>query len=164
MKSISKGKDADKYQRVVSHAFGRIFRGSLRNMSLKADMDSGIKEVDAVFTNCADKGFFHDLKNKVECNYIMVEVKNISIDPENTEVDQLNGRFDPKRGCFGILICAEISDKKKVVARCRTHIGNGNHIIVLTSQDIIELLEYKREENIDDINDFMDKKLKEILF
>ena len=37
-------------------------------------------------------------------------------------------------------------------------------MLVLTDEDIFEILEYAREKNSNDINDFMDKKLREILF
>ena len=163
IKSIPTGRDnAEEYHRIVAHAIGRIFRGSLRNMELKVDADEGMKEIDIVFTNCASKGFFHDLKNKVECNHIIAEVKNISVDPKSPEFDQLNGRLKDKRGHFGILICRSISNKKDAVSRCRGYLPNL--VLVLTDDDLFELLEYTREKSIDDINYLMDKKLRRIIF
>ena len=163
IESIPKGKDAEKYHRVVSHAISRIFRGSLRNMEIKQAINGGIKEIDTVFTNWADKGFFHNLAKKVECNYPMVEAKNISRDPTNQELDQLNGRLNKNRGHFGILVCRHISNNDSVNSRCKTYLPE-NYLLVLTDNDLFELLGYAREKNIDDINDFMDKKLKELLF
>lgn len=163
IKSIPKGEYPEKYHRVVSHAISRIFRGSLRNMEIKQSINGGIKQIDTVFTNCADKGFFHNLAKKVECNYPMVEAKNISRDPTNQELDQLNGRLNKNRGHFGILVCRHISNDDSVNSRCKTYLPE-NYLLVLTDNDLFELLGYAREKNIDDINDFMDKKLKEILF
>ena len=161
--SIPKGQDAEEYHRVVSYAMGRIFRGSLRNMDIKVNIDGGIKIIDTVFTNSATSGFFNNLKSKVECTYPMIEVKNISGDPTNSELDQLNGRLNQNRGHFGILICRNVSNKNAVISRCKTYLQN-NHVLVLSDEDIFELLEYAREKADNDINDFMDKKLREILF
>ena len=164
IKGLPKGTyKAEEYHRVVSYAIGRIFRGSLRNMDIKVDVDGGIKIIDTIFTNCADNGFFHNLRSKVECNYPMIEVKNISGDPTNTELDQLNGRLNQNRGHFGILICRSTSNKNAVISRCKTYLPN-NYVLVLTDDDIFELLEYTSGKNINDVNDFMDKKLREIIF
>lgn len=164
IKNTLKGQDnAEEYHRVVSYAIGRIFRGSLRNMDIKVKIDGGIKIIDTLFTNSANGGFFNNLKSKVECTYPMIEVKNISGDPINQDLDQLNGRLNQNRGHFGILICRDVSDKNAVISRCKTYLPT-NHILVLSDEDISELLEYAREKNDNDINDFMDKKLREILF
>lgn len=164
IKNMSKGTDnAEEYHRLVSYALARIFRGSLRNMDIKVNIDGGIKIIDTVFTNCAENGFFNNLKSKVECTYPMIEIKNISGDPTNPELDQLNGRLNQNRGHFGILICRNITNKDAVIARCKTYLPT-NHILVLTDNDLFELLENSREKNQNDINDFMDKRLREILF
>lgn len=164
IKNIGRGKaDAESYHRTISYALGRIFRGSLRNMEIKVNIDGGIKIIDTVFTNSAEKGFFNNLRNKVESSYPMVEMKNISGDPTNTELDQLNGRLNQNRGHFGLSVCREISNKSAVLTRCKTFLPD-NYIITLTDKEIFELLEYSREKNQSDINDFMDKKLRELLF
>lgn len=164
IKGVNKGvEEAEDYHRIVSYAIGRIFRGALRNMDIKVNVDSGIKIIDTVFTNSADTGFFHNLRSKVECNYPMIEVKNVSGDPTNTDLDQLNGRLNQNRGHLGILICRNIENRSAVISRCKTYLPN-NYVLVLADADIFELLEYAREKSTNDINDFMDKRLKEILF
>lgn len=164
IKNISSGQEnAEIYHRITSHAINRIFRGSLRNMEIKVNIDGGIKIIDTVFTNCANEGFFHNLKSKVECTYPMIEMKNITGDPTNPELDQLNGRLNLNRGRFGILVCRTITDQKSVIARCKTYLPN-NYILVVTDQNIFDLLEFSREKNNNEINDLMDKKLRELLF
>ena len=162
--SLEKGTtDAELYHRLISHAVARVFRGSLRNMEIKVNIDDGIKIIDTVFTNCAKEGFFQNLKSKVECSYPMIEVKSISGDPTNTELDQLNGRLNENRGHFGILICRDVKDKARVCKRCKTYLPN-NYVLFLTDKDIFELLDYSKENSKDDISDFMDRKLRDILF
>ena len=74
--SLKKGTtDAELYHRLISHAVARVFRGSLRNMKIKVNIDGGIKIIDTVFTNCAKDGFFQNLKSKVECSYPTLAVK-----------------------------------------------------------------------------------------
>lgn len=164
IKSIPTGtKSAEVYHRTVSHALSRIFRGSLRNMDIKIAVEGGVKIVDTVFTNSAKDGFFHNLRNRVDCSYPMVEVKNISGDPTNTELDQLNGRLNPTRGYFGLLVCRDVLDQGAVTARCRTYL-NDRYILVLADEDLFELLAYARESNRDEVDDFMDRKLRQLVF
>ncbi len=155
--------DAETYHRVVSLAIARIFRGTLRNMSIKVEVDGGIKIIDTVFTNCADKGFFHNLKSKTECAYPIFEIKNISGSPRNNEFDQLNGRLNDNRGHFGILVCRKADNEQTLYARCKTYRPN-NTVLFLTDNDIFELLDYSKENNQNEINDFMDRKLRSLLF
>lgn len=154
---------AETYHRTVSYALGRIFRGSLRNMDIKVDIDGGVKIIDTVFTNCADNGFFHNLRNKVDCTYPMAEMKSISGDPTNNELDQLNGRLNENRGHFGMLICRSVKDEDRVISRCKTYLPN-NYVLVLTDDDIFVLLEHSRQHDQTELDDFMDKKLRQILF
>ena len=164
IKAIPEGPEhAELYQRVVSHALARIFRGSLRNMDIKQAIKDGIKIVDTLFTNCAKEGFFHNLKGNVNCTFPIVEVKNYSDDTKNPEVDQLNGRFNDNHGHFGILVCRHIKEEDAMYTRCSSVLPNSI-ILFLTDKDIFELLELSREQSYDEISDFMDKKLRALLF
>jgi hypothetical protein len=164
LRSLNAGiDDAETYHRVVSLAIARIFRGSLRNMSIKVEVDGGIKIIDTVFTNCADKGFFHNLHSKTECAYPIFEIKNITGDPTNTEFEQLNGRLNDNRGHFGILVCRKADNQQAIYARCKTYRPN-NTVLFLCDDDIFELLDYSKENNQNEINDFMDRKLRSLLF
>ena len=127
---------------------------------MKVQIDGGVKIIDTIFTNHAINGFFKNLKDKVECTYPIFEVKNITVDPANTEFDQLNGRLNDNTGHFGVLVCRTVTKESEVIARCRTYRPN-NIILFLTDDDICTLLEYSRDSDIDD---FMDKKLREVLF
>jgi len=163
IKSIPEGVTPELYHRIISHAIARIFRGSLRNMEIKQEIDGGIKIIDTIFTNCAEKGFFKSLQNKIECNYPILEAKNLSGDPTNPDVDQLNGRLNANHGKFGILACRKVKNEEDVYKRCQTHLPE-RHILFLTDEDIIELLEHSRDGNANEISDFMDKKLRQLLY
>lgn len=164
IKSIPEGPEyAELYHRVSSNALARIFRGSLRNMDIKQNIKDGIKIIDTLFTNCAKEGFFLNLKEEIKCNYPIVEVKNYTDDTKNPEVDQLNGRFNTNHGHFGIIVCRHLNDEDKMYKRCATVLPDSI-ILFLTDKDIFELLELSRDNSFEDISDFMDKKLRRLLF
>jgi hypothetical protein len=99
----------------------------------------------------------------IESNFILVEVKNTNSDPMNPHVDQLNGRMSERTGQFGLLICQEVQDASSVITRCRTYLNN-HYLKVLSKKELIELLQYSMDRNLDEINDFMDSKLRRLLF
>ena len=90
-------------------------------------------------------------------------MKSIAADQTNNELDQLNGRLNENRGHFGMLICRSVKDEHRVILRCRTYLPN-NYVLVLTDDDIFELLEHSRQHDQSELDDFMDKKLRQILF
>jgi len=162
--SIPKGHDnAELYHRVISHAIARIFRDSLKNMEIKIDTNSGLKIIDTIFSNYAKDGFFLNLKSHCECNWPIFEMKNISEDPANREFDQLNGRFKTGRGNFGVLICREVEDEETVIDRCKSYFPDS-FIICLTDEDVIELMNLSRYNNLSEIYDIMDSKIRQIVF
>ncbi|MBN1860327.1 MAG: hypothetical protein JW840_02575 [Candidatus Thermoplasmatota archaeon] len=168
LKKLTPGPDyAEEYHRLVSQIIYRIFRGSLRNMEIKQEMDHGMKIIDTVYTNSAEKGFFENLskKFKIKCPYIILEAKNYSYDPENPEFDQLAGRLKDNIGKFGILVCRKIEDLSVAKERCEGYLDDGDkHIIFLTDEELLDLLELYQDNDLDSINDFMDKKIRPLIF
>lgn len=158
---------AEKYHRIASHIIYRVFRGSLSNMDIKQEMDGGRKIIDTVYSNTADKGFFANLSTtfQIKCPYIIVEAKNYSGDPGNEEFDQLAGRLKNEVGQFGILVCRKVKDVKAAMDRCQGYLSdNGKHVIFLTDEDLINLLELYQDGDVKGINDFMDLKLRPLVF
>ncbi len=163
IKKIKKGEEPEEYHRTISHALARIFRTSLRNMDMKVSINGGIKIIDTLFTNSAKEGFFQNLRTQINCIHLVVEVKNISEDPSNPEFDQLNGRLNTYRSKFGILLCREIKDESRAVSICKTYLPDHT-IIFLTDEDIFSMLKFSRDNQIEEINDFMDDRLKKVQF
>jgi len=172
LRNIPKGDKEDptapeKYHRLASQIIYRVFRGSLSGMELKRGMQNRLKVIDTVYKNDADAGFFYELHEtfKIPCPYIIVEAKNYNFDPENPEFDQLSGRLLDSVGKFGILICRDIQKYNVIKDRCQGYLDDGKkHIIFLTDNDLIELLELSQDNDIDGINGFMDKKIRSLLF
>lgn len=160
-------KNAAAYHRLASHILYRVFRGSLRNMKIEQYMDHGIKKIDTVYTNAADKGFFDRLSKtfRIKCPYIIMEAKNYKHDAANKEFDQLAGRLKDNIGKFGILVCRKIEDMKLVSKRCEGYLDDGKkHVIFLTDDDLMNLLELYEDGDIQAIDDFMDTKIRPLVF
>ena len=55
---------------------------------------------------------------------------------------QLAGRFSPRRGNFGILVCRTIADKATFAARCRDTADDGRgYIIGIDDDDLATLVQ-----------------------
>ena len=94
-----------------------------------------------------------------------MEAKNYSGDPGNEEFDQLAGRLKNEVGQFGILVCRKVKDVKAAMDRCQGYLSdNGKHVIFLTDEDLINLLELYQDGDVKGINDFMDLKLRPLVF
>ena len=56
------------------------------------------------------------------------------------------GRLSPNRGKFGIIICRDIANENLMIQRCRdAYLADQGLIIPLTDNDIITILEKKKE-------------------
>jgi hypothetical protein len=75
-------------------------------------VNEGRKRIDILFNNSSEKGFFSRLVqlHKFLCPYVSVECKNYAEDPQNPELDQLQGRFSRKRGMVGFLVCRSVPE------------------------------------------------------
>lgn len=171
LNSIPSGKKdsnaPEKYHRAASVIISRLFRNDLTDMEIKQDMDKGKKVLDTVFRNNAERGFFKDLSEKfnIKCPYIIVEAKNYKYDPSNNEFDQLAGRLKDNIGKFGILVCRKIDNQKVVQERCESYLDDGKkYVIVLTDEDLLELISLAKEDGQEGINSLMHKKIRPLIF
>jgi hypothetical protein len=102
--------------------------------------------------------------HQVLCPYVNIECKNYAEDPANPELDQLLGRFSRKRGRFGILVCRKINDADRLLKRLQDVVNNTEGvIIVLDDSDISKLLALKAENKNQEIDSYLEEKLKPIL-
>ena len=97
-----------------------IFYPHISNPTKEVEINDGRKRIDIVFDNTSKEGFFYDLfeKYNIPANFIMIECKNYSVDIGNQELDQLLGRFNKRRGKFGISTSRKVDDYKLLIKRC----------------------------------------------
>ncbi|MGE0135940.1 MAG: hypothetical protein AB7L91_11375 [Dehalococcoidia bacterium] len=135
--------DADSYHRSVESLLSALLYPALAFPQLEHEIHQGRKRIDITYTNVSTTGFFHWLADHYPAPHIFVECKNYSRDPANPELDQLAGRFSPRRGKFGLLVCRSIADKDRFRARCRdTADDDRGYIVALDDDDLVDLVEY----------------------
>lgn len=136
-------RSASDYQSLIVGIIHFLLYPNLSNPVLEREINGGRKRIDISFDNTADRGIFARLRQDpfMIAREVMIECKNYTHDLENPELDQLIGRFDPRRGRFGIITCRSISDKNKISARCTDAFQSQQGVVViLTDQDISDAL------------------------
>jgi len=133
--------DAHAYEVAVKNLFDAMFYPWLMYPETQTRIHNGRKIIDITYMNMAQDDFFRWLRDHYPAQYVIVECKNYTDDPANNEIDQLSGRFSPRRGKFGILVCRSVTDKDTMVARCRdTANDDRGFMIVLDDNDVRELV------------------------
>lgn len=141
LKAIPTGtKHANDYEKIVEQIISIIFYPDLMYPELQHKIHEGRKRIDIKYTNIAQKGFFYWLALNYPAPHIYIECKNYSSDIKNPEFDQIQGRFSPSRGKFGLLVCRNIKDKELAWKRCiDTAKDQRGYILILDDKDFEEL-------------------------
>lgn len=165
--NIETGNDgASDFHKISFDSLIEIFGVRVSNPDSEVKINDGRKRIDIVFDNSDNLGFFKKLNDvhHIKCPKIFVECKNYGKEIGNPEIDQLEGRFNKRRGEFGILLCRSIQNKQAMIQRCKDVMhDNKGYIIVLEDSDIIELLKFKEQKDEKSIDDFLSKKLDELI-
>jgi hypothetical protein len=158
--------DATNFHKISFDNLIQIFGVRVSNPDSEVQINNGRKRIDIVFNNSDNQGFFKSLSqlHNIQCPKIFIECKNYGSEIGNPEIDQLHGRFNSRRGMFGILLCRSIQDKKKLLDRCKDvmHDGKG-FILVLDDNDIETLLYFKEVKDENGIDNYLAKKLDELI-
>jgi len=120
-----------------------LFYPDLINPIKEYEIHQGRKRIDIKFTNAAERGFFKRMGDLAETRSIVVffECKNYNSELGNPELDQISGRFAPRRGKLGFIVCRTLADEALMVQRCRDTATDGRgYVIVLTDRKVEHLL------------------------
>ncbi len=156
---------ATNYHHLITGILTHIFYPDLISPALEQEIDDGRKRIDLTFLNTAEDGFFKDRKDDpfTLSREVIIECKNYTDDIANPEIDQLSGRFDPRRGRFGLMLCRTIEDQALVTRRCRDVFqAQRGIIIVLSDNDIISLLDVAGLMRDEAVQTLLRSKLREI--
>jgi hypothetical protein len=165
LKKIPKGRAGETaFHRLSALILRRIFEGELKNFEIEERIHEGRKRIDIVATNRSKNGFFKELKeaHEVHCPWIFIECKNYS-DMKNEEFDQLGGRLNKSKGKFGVLVFRGTDDKQDLLRRSQDFLEDDKYIVALDDADLLKLLNLRRRGADEDIVDFMDNKLKDLI-
>lgn len=141
--AIPSGRDtATEYHRAIENFLTALFYPNLTSPQIEYPIHDGRKVIDISYANAASRGFFGWLAKHYPCAMIFIECKNYTSDPANPELNQLSGRFSPRRGQVGLLVCRGIEDKERMAARCRDTADDGRgYVLALDDGDLRELLD-----------------------
>lgn len=134
---------ATAYHHLIMGVITYLFYPDLITPTLEHEIDDGRKRIDISYSNTSDDGFFKDRKDDsfTQAREVMFECKNYADDISNPEIDQMNGRFDPRRGLFGIIACRTVDDANRTFQRCRDVFqARRGLIFVLCDDDFNALL------------------------
>lgn len=157
---------ASDYHNFILGALTAVFSPALAFPSKEQEVNEGRKRIDIVFTNRDRLGFFHFLAvtHDIHCPYILFECKNYGQDIGNPEIDQLAGRFSRDRGQLGFLVCRSVSDRTRLVQRCRDLVRDKReYVLVLDDADVAELLRLRAESNRSGIDKLLDRRFAELV-
>ncbi|WP_090238926.1 hypothetical protein [Fictibacillus solisalsi] len=165
-KRIPTGRNnATDYHRLTVGVISLLFYPTLTSPQVEQEIHEGRKRIDITFDNSSNEGFFSllETRHKTPCAYIFMECKNYSSDPMNPELDQLSGRFSWNKGKFGILLCRKIENMELFLQRCRdTAMDDRGIIIPLVDDDLIYMLNQKKNNNYQAIEGFLHDRLRQI--
>jgi hypothetical protein len=142
--SIEPGReDAGDFEDFVEEAFLFLFEPDLTSPDSQVYSSNGHHISDITFRNDATSGFWHDIKRRYDSQLLVVEAKNKEKLP-NEDLNQLTSRLNTSKTLYGVVVCREVSDNdvdRVVSEMARNDLG----VLVLTDQDIREMLRIKRK-------------------
>jgi hypothetical protein len=159
--------DSTRYEKTIAAILELLFYPHLIAPELQVKIHQGRKRIDIVYDNAAIGGFFLLLHSvhKIPCQFVFVECKNYTGDPKNPELDQLEGRFAPNRGRFGILVCRTISDLSEFMLRCGdTYKDDRGLIIPLVDSDLIKILGAIKNDDDSELNQLLGSRFRQLAF
>jgi len=137
---------ADRYHRAAQDLLNALFYPQLTQPRREWRIHEGRKRIDIVYSNVSYEGFFRWAADHYGAPLVVVECKNYSRDVANPELDQLAGRFSPRRGRLGLLLCRSFDDKGTFLSRCRdTASDDRGYIVPLDDEDLKQLVAEARD-------------------
>lgn len=159
---------ASVYHSLVVGILELLLYPHLSNPRKETPIHEGRKRIDIRYDNSAESGFFFNLPTKnpsLTCFYIYVECKNYTGEVNNPELDQLSGRFSPRRGRVGILTCRTLDSKDGFMKRCADTFNDDRGLIIpLCDDDLIQALEQYPLLRYDALEMILNKKYEDIVF
>ncbi len=167
LSEITRGNlDASRFHSFMIGALEFIFYPNLIYPEKELEIHEGRKRIDIAYTNNSNTGFFFRRRQdvRIAATKVYVECKNYLQEMANPELDQLAGRFSPVRGRLGLLIGRNFDNRERFIARCRdTARDDRGFIIALVDEDIERMLKMIEEGCRLDVDQYLERRLSELL-
>ncbi|APV44986.1 hypothetical protein Dform_01665 [Dehalogenimonas formicexedens] len=138
--------NATLFHRNVEKLISALFSPDLAYPQIERPIHDGRKRIDITYTNVAASGFFKWIGDHAPAPYVFLECKNYSRDLANPELDQIAGRFSPRRGKFGIIVCRNIEEKQAFLRKCKdTLLDDRGIVLPLDDNDLALLVEQTKD-------------------
>lgn len=141
--SIPAGRpSAGRYHTAILKILRLLFESRLGMITKEKQIMSGTKRVDLKADNDQREGFFAALRQRRDffCPYVFIECKNYAGDLKNPEVDQLLGRLTPKTTQFGMIVCRQVQDERKVLKRLQSpFLSEGKVVLLVVDKTLSDL-------------------------
>lgn len=138
LRSVHPGpENASTYHSLMIGVLEFLFFPSLLNPEKEREIHEGRKRIDIVMENGARIGIFsrlHQIRH-IPCPFIALECKNYGREVGNPELDQLTGRFSPRRGKVGFLCCRGFRNRDLFIQRCRDTFSDDRGLAVPLDDD-----------------------------
>ncbi|ARC86223.1 restriction endonuclease family protein [Clostridium argentinense CDC 2741] len=150
LKSISSGKkEWSNYQKCIADIFEFLFYPSLDTPRYEITDYDGANRRDIILENQSNSGFWKNIRELYKGEYIVVDAKNYSDFIGKKPVIEIAHYLKPYGcGMFGILACRKGIEDSAFYAMKEQWIGNGKLIICLDDEEIMEMLDIKRNNGI----------------
>lgn len=105
------------------------------------------------------------MDSSLNCPFIFIECKNYVGEVKNPELDQLSGRFSPRRGRVGILTCRALDESNSFMKRCSDTLNDGRGLIIpITDIDLNRALSEFPLKGTSAIENILNEKYQQIVF
>ncbi len=168
LQSIRSGpENASTYHSLMIGVLEFLFFPNLLNPEKEREIHEGRKRIDIVMENGARIGIFsrlHQIRH-IPCPFIAFECKNYGREVSNPELDQLTGRFSPRRGKVGFLCCRGFRNRNLFIQRCRDTFSDDRGLAIPLDDDFfIKALAAVEGKNRGGIDSMLTDAINEVAF
>lgn len=145
LKSIPPGKQAwSKYQQTIYDIFEHVFCPPLDAPKYELADDDKRNRRDIIFENPSQNGFWKSIKEDYKGDYIVVDAKNYAPTLSKRPIIDIAHYLKPYGcGMFGIIVSRKGIGPSGIHARKEQWIGNQKMIVVLSDDDVVDMLKEK---------------------
>jgi len=145
LKAVKPGKDDwPLYQKLLNDILERLFVPLLEKPLYEQSDESKVNRRDYIIPNYCESGFWKYMRDRYQADFIVIDAKNYTKNVGKKDILQISNYLKTHgTGKFGIIITRKGIKNSGSVTRKEVWILHNKLIIVLTDEDIIQMLTLK---------------------